>query len=1058
MGALEALAGSITITDACTPDASLTVSHSDAIAGTCPTVITRTYTVTDACLNSVNIIHTINVDDTQAPVVTGSLSVTNVEGCNAAAAPAAATTVAALEALAGGITITDACIPDASLTVTHTNTSAGTCPIVITRTYTVTDACLNSVNIIHTINVDDTQAPLVTGSLNPTTVEGCDISAAPAAVTTVAALEALAGSITITDACTPDASLTVSHTDAAAGLCPTVITRTYTITDACSNSVNIVHTINVDDTQAPVWTTAVNFLNRTVQCSDAAGIAAAQALFPAATDNCDTDVTNIVKTAGAFVAGTCPEAGTYTNSWTVTDACGNVSAAYTQVITIIDTQAPVWTTAVNFLNRTVQCSDAAGIAAAQALFPAASDNCDTDVTNIVKTAGAFVAGTCPEAGTYTNSWTVTDACGNVSAAYTQVITIIDTQAPVWTTAVNFLNRTVQCSDAAGIAAAQALFPAATDNCDTDVTNIVKTAGAFVAGTCPEAGTYTNSWTVTDACGNVSAAYTQVITIIDTQAPVWTTAVDFLNRTVQCSDAAGIAAAQALFPAATDNCDTDVTNIVKTAGAFVAGTCPEAGTYTNSWTVTDACGNVSAAYTQVITIIDTQAPVWTTAVNFLNRTVQCSDAAGIAAAQALFPAATDNCDTDVTNIVKTAGAFVAGTCPEAGTYTNSWTVTDACGNVSAAYTQVITIIDTQAPVWTTAVNFLNRTVQCSDAAGIAAAQALFPAATDNCDTDVTNIVKTAGAFVAGTCPEAGTYTNSWTVTDACGNVSAAYTQVITIIDTQAPAWTTAVNFLNRTVQCSDAAGIAAAQALFPAATDNCDTDVTNIVKTAGAFVAGTCPEAGTYTNSWTVTDACGNVSAAYTQVITIIDTQAPVWTTAVNFLNRTVQCSDAAGIAAAQALFPVATDNCDTDVTNIVKTAGAFVAGTCPEAGTYTNSWTVTDACGNVSAAYTQVITIIDTQAPVWTTAVNFLNRTVQCSDAAGIAAAQALFPAATDNCDTDVTNIVKTAGAFVAGTCPEAGTYTNSWTVTDACGNVSAAYTQVITIIDTQAPGMDHGS
>ena len=358
---------------------------------------------------------------------------------------------------------------------------------------------------------------------------------------------------------------------------------------------------------------------------------------------------------------------------------------------------------------------------AHALRPVPSDNCDTDVTNIVKTAGAFVAGSCPEAGTYTNTWTVTDACGNVSAAYTQVITIIDTQAPTWTTAVNFLNRTVQCSDAAGIAAAQALFPAATDNCDTDVTNIVKTAGAFVAGSCPEAGTYTNTWTVTDACGNVSAAYSQVITIIDTQSPTWTTAVNFLDRTVQCSDAAGIAAAQALFPTASDNCDTDVTNIVKTAGAFVAGSCPEAGTYTNTWTVTDACGNVSAAYTQVITIIDTQAPTWTTAVNFLDRTVQCSDAAGIAAAQALFPAASDNCDTDVTNIVKTAGAFVAGSCPEAGTYTNTWTVTDACGNVSEAYSQVITIIDTQAPTWTTAVNLLNRTVQCSDAAGIAAAQ-------------------------------------------------------------------------------------------------------------------------------------------------------------------------------------------------------------------------------------------------------------------------------------------------------------------------------------------------
>ena len=156
----------------------------------------------------------INIDDTQPPVVTGSLSATTVEGCDAGAAPAAATTVAALEALAGGLTITDVCTADASLSVTHSDVAAGSCPIVITRTYTVADACSNSVNIVHTINVDDTQPPVVTGSLTTTTVEGCNAAAAPAAVTTVAALEALAGSITITDACTPDASLTVSHSDA----------------------------------------------------------------------------------------------------------------------------------------------------------------------------------------------------------------------------------------------------------------------------------------------------------------------------------------------------------------------------------------------------------------------------------------------------------------------------------------------------------------------------------------------------------------------------------------------------------------------------------------------------------------------------------------------------------------------------------------------------------------------------------------------------------------------------------------------------------------------------
>src|SRR5687768_9393870 len=197
---------------------------------------TRTYLVTDACSNtSVAIVHTINVDDTTAPVVTGTIDATTVEGCVVGDPPAAQTTVAGLELLAGDLEITDACTADGSLVVSSSQTTSGTCPIVITRTYLVTDACSNtSVTIIHTINVDDTTAPVVTGTIDATTVEGCVVGDAPAAQTTVAGLELLAGDLEITDACTADGSLVVSSSQTTSGTCPIVITRTYLVTDTGS--------------------------------------------------------------------------------------------------------------------------------------------------------------------------------------------------------------------------------------------------------------------------------------------------------------------------------------------------------------------------------------------------------------------------------------------------------------------------------------------------------------------------------------------------------------------------------------------------------------------------------------------------------------------------------------------------------------------------------------------------------------------------------------------------------------------------------------------------------
>ncbi|WP_316634030.1 Ig-like domain-containing protein [uncultured Flavobacterium sp.] len=841
--------------------------------------------------------------------------------------------------------------------------------------------------------------------------------------------------------------------------CGVSFTLNLTITDNNGCQSTCSETINVQDTTKPTWTTLVGALDATVQCSDTQALASAQAIFPIATDNCDSDVSNIVKISGQFVASqSCPNAGTYTNTWTVKDDCGNTSDTFTQVITIEDTTKPTWTTLAGALDVTVQCSNTQALASAQATFPIATDNCDSDVSNIVKISGQFVASqSCPNAGTYTNTWTVKDNCGNTSDTFTQVITIEDTTKPTWTTLAGALDVTVQCSNTQALASAQASFPVATDNCDSDVSNIVKISGQFVASqSCPNAGTYTNTWTVKDNCGNTSDTFTQVITIEDTTKPTWTTLAGALDVTVQCSNTQALASAQATFPIATDNCDSDVSNIVKISGQFVASqSCPNAGTYTNTWTVKDDCGNTSDTFTQVITIEDTTKPTWTTLAGALDVTVQCSDTGALASAQASFPVATDNCDSDVSNIVKISGQFVASqSCPNAGTYTNTWTVKDNCGNTSDTFTQVITIEDTTKPTWTTLAGALDVTVQCSNTQALASAQATFPIATDNCDSDVSNIVKISGQFVASqSCPNAGTYTNTWTVKDNCGNTSDTFTQIITIEDTTKPTWTTLAGALDVTVQCSDTGALASAQATFPIATDNCDSDVSNIVKISGQFVASqSCPNAGTYTNTWTVKDNCGNTSDTFTQIITIEDTTKPTWTTLAGALDVTVQCSDTGALASAQASFPIATDNCDSDVSNIVKISGQFVASeSCPNAGTYTNTWTVKDNCGNTSDTFTQVITIEDTTAPIWTTAPTDLNATLECSDTAGLATVQSQTPVATDNCNGTVT-YTKTSGDFVAGNCANSGTYTNTWIAKDVCLNTSTTFTQVITIKDTTAP------
>src|SRR5262249_18741103 len=138
----------------------------------------------------------------------------------------------------------DNCDSNPQLSFSETKV-AGNCAgsYSLKRTWTATDNCGNTASATQTVTVRDTTNPNLVGVPDNTTV-ACDTI--PGALT-----------VTATDNCdvNPTVKLTETRTSGACvNKVKTVITRTWTATDACGNSSSASQTITVMDTTAPVIT------------------------------------------------------------------------------------------------------------------------------------------------------------------------------------------------------------------------------------------------------------------------------------------------------------------------------------------------------------------------------------------------------------------------------------------------------------------------------------------------------------------------------------------------------------------------------------------------------------------------------------------------------------------------------------------------------------------------------------------------------------------------------------------------------------------------------------
>jgi gliding motility-associated-like protein len=687
--------GSPIFSDNCT---GATVAN-DAPA-TFPIGITNvTWTATDAAGNTSTATQTVTVEDTQNPVITAPVAIT--QSADAGACEAA--TVAL-----GTPVFSDNCTG-----TTVANNAPATFPVgTTTVTWTATDAAGNTATATQTVTIEDNENPVITAPVAitvPVDSGNCE------------ATSVVLGIPIFSDNCT---GATVAN-NAPATFPIGLTTVTWTATDAAGNTATATQTVTVEDNENPVITIPAPMTVSTDATScEATGVVLATPVF---SDNC----------TGATIANDAPASfplGITTITWTVTDAAGNTNTT-TQQITVEDNQNPIVTapSAITVPTDAATC-EATGVILgtpvfsdncvgvtitnnAPAIFPQgitnvtwtatdAAGNTATaiqtvtvqDVQNPLITAPAAItvpatAGACYAAnvnlgtpivsdnctnftvtnnapaqfpiGITTVTWTVTDVAGNTATA-TQTVTVNDTQNPSITVPANVITST----DADSCVATGVILglPTVIDNC----TNFNVTNNAPV--TYPLGATIV-TWTITDQAGNSDTGY-QVVSVMDTHAPLVTN----LNPITVPANPNSCEATNVNLgsPVFTDNCMLDT--VTNNAPVIFPG-----GVTTVTWTATDEEGNV-ATFAQTVTVIDNQNPIITAPAAITTAGNQNCQYVGLDLGE---PVVSDNCpDYVVTNNAPAAFPL--------GQTTVIWTVTDISGNIATA-TQLVTITMPAAPI-------------------------------------------------------------------------------------------------------------------------------------------------------------------------------------------------------------------------------------------------------------------------------------------------------------------------------------------------------------------------
>ena len=591
--------------------------------------------------------------------------------------------------------------------------------------------------------------------------------------------------------------------------------------------------------------------------------------------------------------------GTHFFDFSLTDVRGN-SRRFRQVVEVIDTIRP-WLnncpSSVNLITNSWECG-----ARYFWVEPTASDNCGgVTVTSSHAPGSLFLV------GLTTVTYTVTDAVG-LTRSCSFTVSVLDNTPPT----VSPRNQNAYLNAQGQVVLNGCDLVDASDNCNP---NLICTPSTITL-TCANRGFNTRAITVSDGSNQTTVNVT--ISVFDTIRPVLNTK----QNIVVDLNASGTGT---LTVAGVDSNSTDNCGVVARRLSQTQFNCSDVGVRQITFTVEDASGNDRSEVVSVL-VRDAVAPVvntvYSTAANAFLAYLSGNGDVTIPAASLI--SYSDNCGVD--SIVPSTFTFNCSNVNLPGqSNIRSVRVRDING-LSTTINVHVSVRDTVRPV----AGPVGRTLILSSAGTATISASSLVNVSDNCCVGAITSGTPAQVNVNLGCANVGTNVIQVTVNDCNGNSVIVPVQVV-VVDTTAPVLTITnptprVVFLD--AQCS--ASLSSTQLV--GSNDACGAVV--LTPANHFFNGANCND--TVRVTITARDVNQNTSSIVVPVI-VRDTITPV----ANFVPQNVNVGECEAVVVYDN--PTGSDNCGSVV--VTQTSGLATGSTFP-VGVTTNTFTLTDVCGN----------------------------------------------------------------------------------------------------------------